>query len=153
MARANSGLTEVRHAVTKLTDISHDVSRMLAVHETRLDRQDQDQRELKSEIAIRREENQKLQSEMYAGLKEQSVELMAAVTKVGTDNKAAVEKMGADYAAAIAGVTKKISTFEKYQWMIVGGAVVISWVFTIVVTVGKSLLPAATAVTTVVSGG
>ena len=97
-------------AIDKLTDLSSSIKSMLAVHEEKLSRQDKVDEIIFEKLRERQQEIQdvhtSLKAEMATSEKRLLVEIKSLKLEIGS----------------------RVSTLEKYKWLILGGAIVIGWI-------------------------
>jgi chromosome segregation ATPase len=122
------GQTEFKLALTRLSDVAHDMSRMLAVHEERLDNHERQAVVLQQDVERRRTEISELAEKVYKSIENQVDEIKKEIKKQEDSSATRDEKLSA-----------KIALLEKYLWMAVGAISIISWVGSIAV---KFLAPA-----------
>ena len=98
------------NTIDKLTDISSSIKSMLAVHEEKLSRQDKVDEIIFEKLRERQQEIQdvhaSLKAEMATSEKRLLVEIKSLKLEIGN----------------------RVSTLEKYKWLILGGAIVIGWI-------------------------
>jgi len=97
-------------AIDKLTDVSTSIKSMLAVHEEKLQRQEQVDEVIFDKIRERGNEidnvYRDLQKEMQSVEKRLLVEIKSLKLDIGN----------------------RVSMLEKYNWLILGGSIVVAWV-------------------------
>ena len=97
-------------AIDKLTDVSTSIKSMLAVHEEKLSRQDKVDEIIFEKLRERQQEIQdvhaSLKAEMATSEKRLLVEIKSLKLEIGN----------------------RVSTLEKYKWLILGGAIVVGWI-------------------------
>lgn len=93
-------------AIERLTTISVDLNKIVAVHEARISQQEKEVTILYKSMENRRADIDRKVSEIY-----DSIETVG--TKLNDQNSA---------------TNNKISQLEKYIWMAIGGGITISWI-------------------------
>ena len=97
-------------AIDRLTDLSTSIKSMLAVHEEKLSRQDKVDEIIFEKLRERQQELQdvhaSLKAEMATSEKRLLVEIKSLKLEIGN----------------------RVSTLEKYKWLILGGAIVVGWI-------------------------
>jgi chromosome segregation ATPase len=136
-------------ALDKISEVSLNVSRLLAVHEQRLETQEETGRRITEQTENRRKEvveaheaihskvnsvEQRLRTEMLDGQKEIMKEIKGLRTDMNDlgdelkdQNDAAREALSAEFDEKIDKVTSRVSTLERVQWIAIGGATVIGF--------------------------
>jgi hypothetical protein len=108
----------MKSTLDRLVDLNTDVSKLLAVHETRLNEGDKRSEQVSKAIEDRRVELKENTSDMYRALEK---------LEEGLSKK--IDEHQKETAKAFTEVVKRISSSEKYIWMAVGAIAVISWAF------------------------
>jgi hypothetical protein len=136
-------------ALDKISEVSLNVSKLLAVHEQRIEAQEETTRRIAEQTENRRKEvvdaqdalhskvnsvEQRLRTEMADGQKEILSEIKSLRTDMndlGDDlkeqNESAKEELSAEIDNKIDKVTVRVSTLERIQWIAIGGATVIGF--------------------------
>lgn len=109
----------VEDAIEKLTIISNDLNKMLAVHDQRLTQQEKDSSILFNSLEKRREELDKKLNDVYDSMSNQEEKIFQELTKFRQDMQKQHQELN-----------EKISKIEKFNWMAIGGGIAISWVIT-----------------------
>ena len=97
-------------AIEKLTDVSTSIKSMLAVHEEKINRQEQIDEIIFDKLKDR-------QSEIDVVHKELSREIQQLEKRLLIE----IKSMKLDFGA-------RVGILEKYRWFIMGGAIVIGWI-------------------------
>jgi hypothetical protein len=133
-SRATPDVTSVKVAIQRLTEISSDLSKMLAVHEQRLGQHEKKQDTLEFSIEKRRDE-------LLAAIDRINKDIDTSLARLEADTKVrhteVLEKIKAvdDYHnIEIVKLTNRISTFEKYVWMAIGAITVASWAVSLAIS-------------------
>jgi hypothetical protein len=133
-ARSAPDTTSVKIAIQRLTEISSDLSKMLAVHEQRIGQHEKKQDLLEFSIEKRRDE-------LLAAVERINRDIDASLARLEADTKVrhieVLEKIKAvdDYHnSEITKLTNRISTFEKYVWMAIGAITVASWAVSLAIS-------------------
>jgi hypothetical protein len=108
----------MKTTVDRLIYLTTDVSKILAVHETRLNEGDKRSDQVTKAIEDRRVE-----------LKENTTDLYRAIEKLETSLAAKIDGHQKESSEIIGKLVLRISSSEKYIWMAVGAIAVISWAF------------------------
>jgi hypothetical protein len=102
-------------AIERLTEISSDLSKMVAVHEHRISQQEKASESLSDTIEKRREEFDTKLGDVYNTMREQDNEILNQIVDMKKENAEQFKKLN-----------EKISQMEKYIWMAIGGAFTVS---------------------------
>ena len=143
-------LSRVDAALDKISEVSLNVSKLLAVHEQRLEAQEESTKKLPDLIEQRRVEavhaqdvlhsrvtssEQRLRQEMAEGQKEILSEiknLRSDMSELGDELKEQTETMKTDleedFSKKIDEVTGRVTKLERLSWLVVGGATVIGFI-------------------------
>ena len=100
-------------AITKITDVSNCINRMLAVHEEKISQQEEVQIRQASEFS---NDVKELHSRITTSTKEMT-ELM---TKQHYEADAEMRRLRID-------VTNRVGTLEKWKYLVIGGSIVIGF--------------------------
>ena len=98
-------------AIEKLTDVSTSIKSMLAVHEEKISRQEQIDDVLFGKLKERQSEIENVHRELSAEIQQSEKRLLIEIKQLKLD------------------IGGRIGILEKYRWLILGGAIVIGWVF------------------------
>ena len=98
-------------AIEKLTDVSTSIKSMLAVHEEKISRQEQIDDVIFGKLKERQSEIENVHRELSAEIQQSETRLLIEIKQLKLD------------------IGGRIGILEKYRWLILGGAIVIGWVF------------------------
>lgn len=119
------GLKEVvdklEHSIDKLTSISSCMERIVAVHEKVNENQKDVNDVLFSKLEDEREENRREHSALLDKLLEVSKSLQTDILQLKAEDSERIQKL-----------EEKVTTIEKWRWMIIGGGAVIGAIFSVV---------------------
>ena len=101
-------------AITKITDVSNCINRMLAVHEEKISQQEEVQIRQASEFS---NDVKELHSRITTSTKEMT-ELM---TKQHYEADAEMRRLRMD-------ITERVGTLEKWKYLIIGGSMVVGFI-------------------------
>ena len=113
----NSIHTRLDTAIDKLTDVSTSIKSMLAVHEEKIQRQEQVDEVIFNKLKERQQEIDKVFRELQREMDQVEKRLLREIKSLRND------------------ISGRVGVLEKYRWIIVGGAIVIGWVLS------KNLMP------------
>ena len=101
-------------AITKLTDVSNCINKILAVHEEKLARQEEElvknEKEIKKEI-------QELHSRVTSNYKE----LVVLITEHNSKDEERFHKLQRE-------LSSRVGILEKWRWLIIGGSIVAGFI-------------------------
>ena len=92
-------------AIEKLTDVSSDLKSMLAVHEEKISKTENADEQLANLIEVRRQEMVEDLKELHSRINSQSKELREAIQTINVT------------------LDKRVGILEKWRWLIIGGAI------------------------------
>jgi hypothetical protein len=119
-------------AIEKLTGLGNDMTKMLALHEQRINRLEQVDNEVQILVEKRRNELQDdikdLDGKVSTALKETEQRIMQAIKDVKVDIKADLDADAETKQEEFKGLAKRVSTLEKWRWMMLGGGFVIGFI-------------------------
>ena len=108
--QANNLNTRLDTAIEKLTDVSTSIKQMLAVHEEKIQRQEQIDEIIFEKLKERAGEIDTVHRELSKEIQQVEKKLLLEIRQMKLD-------LGA-----------RVSIIEKYRWLIMGGAIVIGWI-------------------------
>ena len=97
-------------AIDKLTDVSTSIKSMLAVHEEKIQRQEQIDEIIFEKLKARQNEIDDLEVKLKDNIELSEKRLLCEI-------KTLKNSLG-----------ERVSTLEKYKWLILGGSIVVGWV-------------------------
>jgi len=97
-------------AIDKLTDVSTSIKSMLAVHEEKLQRQEQIDEVIFEKIRERANEIDQVYRDLQKEITGVEKRLLVEIKSLKLD------------------IGNRVSMLEKYKWLILGGSVVVAWV-------------------------
>lgn len=123
-------------AIEKMGDVSNNIARMLAVHEERLNKQDDIDEELFSLVEKRRQEIQSDIKELHSRITTVSRELADDLTETEqrimtamTYGTSEIKKCITDEFKSIIqkqmDLDKRVTELERWKWLIMGGSIVL----------------------------
>lgn len=102
---------KLEEAITKMSDVASDMSKMLAVHEQRLNQQEKLSDSIGSKLEKRNDEVDKKFDQVYDAIKAGDDAIINEMKKIAEIR-----------AGQFAELNEKITRLEKWRWMVVGGA-------------------------------
>ena len=98
-------------AIEKLTEVSTQIKSMLAVHEEKISRQEQIDDIIFDKLKERQSEIDIVHKELTEEIRQTEKRLLLEIKSIKLD------------------IGARVGMLEKYRWIILGGAIVIGWVF------------------------
>lgn len=135
VGRITSFSEKLDSAIERWGDVSSDIARMLAVHEERLNKQDQLDEELFSLLEKRRLEMQDdikdlhsristVSRELSSDMSEVEQRLMTAMTYGMTDLKKCLTEDHRNLTEDRKELEKRVTELERWRWIVLGGSIV-----------------------------
>lgn len=107
----------IETAIERLTEISADLSKMVAVHEHRITQQERTSTSLSQILEKRREEFDVKLGDVYNTMREQDNEILNQIVDMKKETSEQFKKLN-----------DKITQMERYVWMAIGGAFTVSMI-------------------------
>ena len=101
-------------AITKITDVSNCINRMLAVHEEKISQQEEVQTRNATEFTND-------VKELHSRITTSTKELTELMTKQHYEADAEMRRLRID-------ITERVGTLEKWKYLIIGGSIVVGFV-------------------------
>src|SRR6056300_274413 len=98
-------------AIEKLTDVSTSIKQMLAVHEEKITRQEQIDEIIFDKLKERAGEIGNVHRELSREIQQVEKKLLIEIRQMKLD------------------IGGRVGILEKYRWLVLGGAIVLGWVF------------------------
>ena len=98
-------------AIDRLTDVSTSIKQMLAVHEEKISRQEQIDEIIFEKLKERAGEIDNVHKELSKEIQQVEKKLLLEIRQMKLD------------------IGGRVGILEKYKWLVLGGAIVIGWVF------------------------
>lgn len=119
---------KIEEAISRLSSVASDMSRMLAVHDQRLQQQEKMSDTIGAQLEKRKDEVDK------------KFDLVYETIKAGDESiKQEIKKIVDARDKQIDGANEKISRLEKWQWMVMGGSAVIGYLIHLGLNAAKIL--------------
>ena len=106
----NSINTRLDTAIDKLTDVSTSIKQMLAVHEEKIQRQEQIDDVIFTKLKERADEIDNVYRDLTRELDQVEKRLLVEIKSLKND------------------IGSRVGILEKWKWLIVGGSIVVGWV-------------------------
>jgi chromosome segregation ATPase len=97
-------------AIDKLTDVSTSIKSMLAVHEEKIQRQEQVDDIIFDKLKARQDEINHIQKDLTDSIELSEKRLLCEIKTIRND------------------IGDRVSMLEKWKWLILGGSVVVGWI-------------------------
>ena len=97
-------------AIEKLTDVSTSIKSMLAVHETKIQRQEQ------------------IDDIIFDKLKERAGEINTVHRELSKEIQQVEKRLLIEMKQIKLDIGSRVGILEKYRWLIMGGAIVLGWI-------------------------
>lgn len=118
--------------IDRLTDISSNVSNLLAVHETKLSSQEIISKQLSDLVEARRvEADEKIQT-LHERISSGEREIKEKIDEQYDDLMLEIKAMRHDQQTQHAALSERITTMEKWQWLVIGGSAVVGALLAII---------------------
>ena len=101
-------------AITKITDVSNCINRMLAVHEEKISQQEDVQNKQQTDI----DSNVK---ELHSRITSNQQEVLERMTKQLLETELEIRRLRED-------VVNRIGVLEKWKYLVIGGAIVVGFI-------------------------
>ena len=101
-------------AITKITDVSNCINRMLAVHEEKISQQEDVQNKQQTDI----DSNVK---ELHSRITSNQQEVLERMTKRHRETELEIRRLRED-------VVNRIGVLEKWKYLVIGGAIVVGFI-------------------------
>lgn len=100
-------------AITKITDVSNCINRMLAVHEERLSQQEESQHRAEQEFTADIKE-------LHSRITSNTKEIMTTASAQHKEHTEAIQRLRDD-------LQNRVGVLEKWRWIIIGGSIVLGF--------------------------
>lgn len=119
--------TKLDVTIEKISDVSNNISRLLAVHEQRLDVLNNMDKELDQKIIKHRDDITSDIKELHSRITTSNREVMDAIHDVERSIKSHIDSEHNRQDGEIQRVESKIDGLERWKWIVIGGSLVIGW--------------------------
>jgi len=123
VAQMSALFTKLEITLDKITDVSNNVSQILAVHASRLSTAEEETEHLQSQIEEHRKEHQTDIRELHSRLTTSSREIREEMGKDIDKVLSSIENLRQDIKDKSKEQDQRIASLEKWRWIIVGGLV------------------------------
>lgn len=122
MSTNRSNNSNLNRNLEKLSEIQADISKILAVHEQRLNQHEKVHETLISDVEKRRIELNEVTGDIYKAIDDKTDKIMTEIKE--NYNKSSEQQSK---------LRDRMVNFEKYIWMAIGASVGLSWIFSFIV--------------------
>jgi DNA anti-recombination protein RmuC len=137
MAQINTLVDRLDLTIEKLTEVSTNVSQLLAVQGSRLDQQERSSNQLSLLIEKRKDEVSESVDILHKRINDTEKDLKSELEKSNTNILNEIKAIREESKANHAALNKKISDMEKWMWLVTGGAVVVGFFLSKVIDFSK----------------
>lgn len=118
--------------IDKLTDISNNVSNLLAVHETKLSSQEIVTKQISDLVEARRVETDEKVQILHERISSGERELKEKLEDQYDDIMTEIKEMRAESATQHNTLSERITAMEKWMWTVIGGSVIVGGIIAMV---------------------
>lgn len=129
MAKVGVLVDRLDVTIDKLTEVSSSVSKLLAVHEMKLASQEITQKETIDLVEKRRQETETKVELLHARISSGEREIKQAMEEQYDEIMSELKEMRKEASNQHKAMNDRISKMEKWMWTVVGGAIVIGFIF------------------------
>ena len=108
-------------AIEKLTDVSNSINRMLAVHEEKLQRQEEAIFDAEKQIEVRRNELTAKIDDLHSRITTNTKEIMTAAAAQHAEQNKEIQKIRDE-------LKDRVGVLEKWRHVLIGGAIVVGFI-------------------------
>lgn len=119
-------LNRIEEVIAQLSNVAHDVAKMLAVNEQRINQQEKITDTIGAKLEKRDDEVDKKFVNVYNAIKEGDADIIATIEKIAVTREKQFDE-----------INKKISRLEKWGWMAIGGGLVVGFLLSIAFNIVK----------------
>ena len=116
----NQVIDKLDLTIDKLAEVSNGLNRMITVHESQLERQDDEQRELFQLVEQRRIESKEQYETLHKRVSDQKEYLENQIEKIHEDVMDELKQLRKDQMDHHAYMADRLSKLEKWKWFVVG---------------------------------
>lgn len=137
MAQINTLVDRLDLTIEKLTEVSTNVSQLLAVQGSRLDQQERSSNQLSLLIEKRKDEVSESVEILHKRINDTEKDLKSELEKSNANILNEIKAIREESRANHAALNKKISDMEKWMWLVTGGAAVVGFFLSKVIDFSK----------------
>ena len=132
MAVVGSLVDRLDTTIDKLTDISNNVSNLLAVHETKLSSQEIITKQISELVEARRMETDDKIQILHERISSGERELKESIDDQYDELMKEIKEMRAESTMQHNTLSDRITAMEKWMWTVIGGAAIVGGIITLV---------------------
>jgi ABC-type siderophore export system fused ATPase/permease subunit len=132
MAVVNTLVGRLDMTIDKLTDISSNVSNLLAVHETKLTSQEIISKQLTDLVEARRVETDDKVQLLHERISSGERELKVSIDQQYDELMTEIKEMRAESAAQHTTLSDRITAMEKWMWTVIGGSAIVGGIIALI---------------------
>lgn len=118
----------IEDAIERLTSISSDLNKMIAVHEQRITQQEKHMTYIEDTLERRREESEVKLKDVYDTIRSEDKHILDELNKMRAEAAERHEKNRQEADARDHKLHEKISKVEKVVWMYIGGVTLLVFI-------------------------
>jgi septation ring formation regulator EzrA len=118
--------------INKLTDISNNVSNLLAVHENKLSTQEVLSKQLAELVETRRVETEEKIQLLHERISSGERDIKEQIDDQYDELMTEIKEMRAESVNQHATLSNRITAMEKWQWVVIGGAAVVGGILALI---------------------
>lgn len=118
--------------IDKLTDISNNVSNLLAVHETKLSSQEIITKQISDLVEARRVETDDKIQILHERISSGEREIKEKIDEQYDELMKEIKEMRAESATQHNTLSERITTMEKWMWTVIGGSAIVGGIIALV---------------------
>lgn len=120
--------TKLDVTIEKISDVSNNISRLLAVHEERLDVLHSMDKELDQKIVKHRDDITEDIKELHSRITTNNQELVEAINNVEKSIKSHIDQEHKRQNEELRRFELRLTEVERWKWLVMGGAVILGWI-------------------------
>lgn len=132
MAVVGSLVDRLDTTIDKLTDISNNVSNLLAVHETKLSAQEIITNQISDLVEKRRVETDDKVQILHERISSGEREIKEKIDDQYDELMKEIKEMRAESVSQHNALSERITTMEKWMWTVIGGSVIVGGIISLV---------------------
>lgn len=124
MAKVGALVDRLDTTIDKLTEVSTSLSQLMAVHEAKLSAQDIITKQTSDLVEKRRVEMEDKVQQLHARISSGEKELAGKIEEQYDDIMHEIKEMRQESQTQHTALSDRITTMEKWQWIIIGGSII-----------------------------
>ena len=115
--------------IDKMQEIASNLSRIVSLHEQRIEVQEKTTKEIESVLEMRRVEHNKDIRELHSRIDTVNRELTVKIEETEKNILDDLQELRNELKAEKTALGSRILSIETWKWMIIGGAIIVAWLF------------------------